>query len=155
MKHEDMLFGFQLAFGTFRFIGGGRRKHAFCFDGGIGIKHFQKQDLLWTLLAEVVPLVIWVEMHVHVCALELSPDVVALDEIARRHRAGIAKGEGVVLDDVVNGPPNVYNTHSALQELGGLVGEMEQDSIDNCPWTLVCFLVSTRCQDSKTQGQDN
>jgi hypothetical protein len=144
MKHEGMLFGFQFSIQDTSDQGG--RKHALCLDCGIGIKHFQKQDLLWTLLTEVVPLVLGVELHVHVCALELSPDMVALDKIARRHRAGVAKGEWVVLDDVVNRPPNVYNADSPLQELGGLVGEVKKDSLHDSPWALVCCLVSTRCQ---------
>jgi len=126
-----------------------------CSDCGIGIKHFQKQDLLWTLLAEVVPLMLGVEVHVHGCTLELSPDMIALDKIARRHRAGVAKGERIVLDDVVNGPPNVYDADSPLQELGGLVGEMEEDSLHDRSWTLVCCLISPRCQGSKTPEQSN
>lgn len=85
----------------------------FSSDGAVRVKHFQQQNFIWLLIANVAPLVLIVVICIEVGALELAPDMIALHEICFGNRVWIAEGQWVVLDNVFEWPPD-----TKLQQLG-------------------------------------
>ena len=75
-------------------------------DTRVRVEDLQQRHLFRLLVAEEVELlvrmVVWEESR----PLVLAPDVVAFDKVLVPERGGVAEGEGVVLDGVIERSPD-------------------------------------------------
>lgn len=88
-------------------------------DIRIGVKVLEQNDFIRSLFADVVPLVMWTVVREQRLALELSSDVVGLNEIVFCHTRRVAERKRHGLDGVMDRAPG---TAGLLRDLACKVG---------------------------------
>lgn len=93
----------------------------------LGIKAFDKSHLIRSLAVKKVPLVFGVGTDGESLAITVGVYEGHGDEIRIWDRVGIGDGQGV-LEDLLDGPPDVDDLVAGLQQPVGLVWEMVRDT---------------------------
>lgn len=102
----------------------------------LGIKAFDKSHLVRSLAVEEVPLVFGVGADGVSLAVTVGVYEGDRDQVRVWDRVGIGDGQGV-LEDLLDGPPDVDDLVAGFQQLVGLVGEMIRDTRLGCRVALI------------------